>query len=170
MLTYNYIYLFWIGSHLSSSPFEKTNIFYSPHPHFVLFCHILHLHVYPLIISCSYSWLYNFCLLILVPQCLLYIGLTSRGFLFLLLLFSDKVMSKSFATPWAVAHLAALPMGFPSQEYWSGLPFPSSGDLPGDLLNPSWPKNWTCVSCIGRQILYHWATREAQRMSYWASN
>ena len=25
----------------------------------------------------------------------------------------------------------------------------------------SQPRNWTCVSCIGRQILYHWATREA---------
>ena len=25
----------------------------------------------------------------------------------------------------------------------------------------SWPRDWTCVSCIGRQILYHWATREA---------
>ena len=26
----------------------------------------------------------------------------------------------------------------------------------------SWPRDWTQVSCIGRQILYHWATREAQ--------
>ena len=25
----------------------------------------------------------------------------------------------------------------------------------------SWPRNWTCISCIGRQILYHWATSEA---------
>ena len=25
----------------------------------------------------------------------------------------------------------------------------------------SWPRDWTCVSCIGRQILYHWAAREA---------
>ena len=31
-----------------------------------------------------------------------------------------------FATPWTVAHEAALPMRFPRQEYWSGLPFPSS--------------------------------------------
>ena len=34
--------------------------------------------------------------------------------------------------PWTVAHQAPLSMGFPRQEYWSGLPFPS----PGDLLNP----------------------------------
>ena len=35
-----------------------------------------------------------------------------------------------FATPWAVAHQAPLSMGFPRQEYWSGLPFPSPEDLP----------------------------------------
>ena len=35
-------------------------------------------------------------------------------------------------TPWTVAHQAPLSMGFPRQEYWSGLPFPS----PGDLHNP----------------------------------
>ena len=34
------------------------------------------------------------------------------------------------ATPWTVAHLAPLSMEFPRQEYWSGLPFPSPGDLP----------------------------------------
>ena len=37
-----------------------------------------------------------------------------------------------FATPWTVAHQAPLSMGFSRQEYWSGLPFPS----PGDLLDP----------------------------------
>ena len=30
-----------------------------------------------------------------------------------------------FATPWTVAHQVPLSMGFPRQEYWSGLPFPS---------------------------------------------
>ena len=34
--------------------------------------------------------------------------------------------------PWTIAHQAPLFMGFSRQEYWSGLPFPS----PGDLLNP----------------------------------
>ena len=24
----------------------------------------------------------------------------------------------------------------------------------------SWPRDWTCISCIGRRVLYHWATRE----------
>ena len=35
-----------------------------------------------------------------------------------------------FATPWTVACQARLSMGFSRQEYWSGLPVPSSGDLP----------------------------------------
>ena len=40
-----------------------------------------------------------------------------------------SVMSNS-PTPWIVAHQAPLSMEFPRQEYWSGLPFPSLGDLP----------------------------------------
>ena len=35
-----------------------------------------------------------------------------------------------FATPWTEAHQAPLSMRFSRQEYWSGLPFPSPGDLP----------------------------------------
>ena len=35
-----------------------------------------------------------------------------------------------FAIPWTVAHQAPLSMGFSRQEYWSGLPFPSPGNLP----------------------------------------
>ena len=35
-----------------------------------------------------------------------------------------------FETPWTVAHQAPLSMGFSRQGYWSGLLFPSSGDLP----------------------------------------
>ena len=34
------------------------------------------------------------------------------------------------ATPWTIAHQAPLSMGFPRQEYWSGLKFPSLGCLP----------------------------------------
>ena len=39
-------------------------------------------------------------------------------------------MSDSFRVPWSVAHQAPLFMGFSRQNYWSGLPFPSPGDLP----------------------------------------
>jgi len=38
-------------------------------------------------------------------------------------------MSGIFATPWAVALQAPLFMEFSRQEYWSGLPFPPSGDF-----------------------------------------
>ena len=41
-----------------------------------------------------------------------------------------------FATPWTVAYQAPLSMGFSRQEYWSGLPFPSPGDLPDPGMEP----------------------------------
>ena len=44
-----------------------------------------------------------------------------------------------FATPWPVAHQAPLSMGFSRQEYWSGLPFPSPGDLPDPGIEPRSP-------------------------------
>ena len=46
-----------------------------------------------------------------------------------------------FATPWTVACQAPLSMGFPRRKYWSGLPFPSPGDLPDagiELASPAW--------------------------------
>ena len=43
---------------------------------------------------------------------------------------SCQVVSNSSAIPWTVAHQAHLSLGFPKQEYWSGLPFPSPEDLP----------------------------------------
>ena len=46
---------------------------------------------------------------------------------------------KLFATPWAVAFQAPLSMGFSRQEYWSGLPFPPSGDLPNPGIEPRSP-------------------------------
>ena len=42
-----------------------------------------------------------------------------------------------FATLWTVALQAPLPMGFSRQEFWSGFPFPSPGDLPGPGIEPS---------------------------------
>ena len=41
-----------------------------------------------------------------------------------------------FATPWTVAHQAPLSLGFPRQEYCSGLPFPFPGDLPEPGIKP----------------------------------
>ena len=61
------------------------------------------------------------------------------------------------ATPWTVACQAPLSVEFFRQQYWSRLPFSYSS-------RSSQPRDRTCNSCIfciGRLILYHWATREA---------
>ena len=52
-----------------------------------------------------------------------------------------KVLSlvRLFATPWTVAYQAPPSMGFSRQEYWSGLPFPSPGDLPDSGIEPGSP-------------------------------
>ena len=50
-----------------------------------------------------------------------------------------KVMSSSLATPCTVTHQAPLSMRFPRQGYWSGLPFPSPGDLPHLGIEPGSP-------------------------------
>ena len=42
-----------------------------------------------------------------------------------------------FETPWTAALQAPLSMEFSRQEYWSGLPFPSPGDLPNSGIKPS---------------------------------
>ena len=44
-----------------------------------------------------------------------------------------------FATPWTIAYQAPPSMGFSRQEYWSGLPFPSPGDLPTPGIEPGSP-------------------------------
>ena len=44
-----------------------------------------------------------------------------------------------FATPWTVAYQAPPFMGFSRQECWSGLPFPSPGDLPDPGIEPGSP-------------------------------
>ena len=76
-----------------------------------------------------------------------------------LLLFSRSVMFDSFATPWTVAHQVPLSLGFSRQERtleWVAISF-SRGS--------SWPRDQTCgschISCIARQILYHWATGDS---------
>ena len=43
------------------------------------------------------------------------------------------------ATLWTVTHQAPLSMELSRQEYWSGLPFPSPGDLPDPGINPRSP-------------------------------
>ena len=44
-----------------------------------------------------------------------------------------------FATPWTVAYQAPLSLGFSGHDYWSGLPFPSPGELPNTGIKPASP-------------------------------
>ena len=44
-----------------------------------------------------------------------------------------------FAILWTVAYQASQSMGFSSQEYWRGVPFPSPGDLPNPGIKPGSP-------------------------------
>ena len=55
-----------------------------------------------------------------------------------------------FEAPWTVACQVSLSIGFSTQEYWSGLPFPSSRNLPD-------PGTETYIYCVGidRRVLYH---------------
>ena len=59
------------------------------------------------------------------------------------MLLSKRVKSLShvqlFATLWTVTYQAPLSVGFSRQEYWSGLPFPSPGDLPDPGIEPGSP-------------------------------
>ena len=68
----------------------------------------------------------------------------SKADMLLLLLLSLFSRVRHFATPQTVTHQAPLSMGFFRREYWGRLPFPP----PGDRISVS------CVTCIGRQILY----------------
>ena len=50
-----------------------------------------------------------------------------------------SVVSKSLQPPWAVAHQTPLSMEFSRQEFWSGFPFPTPGDLPDPGIEPASP-------------------------------
>ena len=69
--------------------------------------------------------------------------LPHKGFLGIKMWHEREVKSLSrvrlFATPGTVAHQAPPSMGFSRQEYWSGLPFPSPGDLPNPGIEPGSP-------------------------------
>ena len=64
-----------------------------------------------------------------------------------MLLFSRQVVFECFVTPWTVVCQAPLSMGFPGQEYRTGLPVPSPGDLPHPGIKPMSPElqaNYYC--------------------------
>ena len=61
-------------------------------------------------------------------------------------------------TPWTAARQSPLSMGFPRQEYWNGLPFPSPGDLPDPGIEP-------CL-LLCRQILYQLSSEGSPSLSF----
>ena len=63
-----------------------------------------------------------------------------------------KVLSPTFPTLQTMAHETHLSMGFPRQEYWSGLPFPSPGNLPDTGIKSTSPL-WQADSLL-LTILY----------------
>ena len=76
---------------------------------------------------------------------------------------SDLVTSPSrvrlFATPRAVAYQAPPSMEFFRKEYWSGLPFPSSGDLPDPGIEPGSPALQADAlpsESLGKQVVANW--------------
>ena len=68
-----------------------------------------------------------------------------RGYLNAVLIcfsLSESEVAQSCPTvcdPWTLAHQAPPSMGFSRQEYWSGSPFPSLGDLPDPGIEPTSP-------------------------------
>ena len=58
-----------------------------------------------------------------------------------------------FATPSTMAYQAPLSMGFPGQEYWSGLLFPPPGDLPDSGMEPTSPVESLPLSHLGSPII-----------------
>ena len=60
-----------------------------------------------------------------------------------------------FVTLWTVARQAPLSMGLPRQEYWSGLPLPSPGDLPDPgikLRSPALQVDFFIAEPLGKPI------------------
>ena len=64
---------------------------------------------------------------------------------------SRSVMSNS-VTPWTVTHQGPLSMEFSRQEYWSGLPFPSPGDLPDPGLEPRFLSSYIPASLVAQTV------------------
>ena len=69
-----------------------------------------------------------------------------------------------FDTLWTIAHQAPLSLGFPRQEYWSGLPFPSPGDLsdPGiEPMSPALQADFLPLSHLGSPSNYLLKTKKS---------
>ena len=75
-------------------------------------------------------------------------------------------MSDSFGTPWTIAQQAPLSVGFLRQEYWSGLPFPSPGDLPHPGIkseSPTWQMDSLPLSHQKSNLIWLVSLQEEER-------
>ena len=80
----------------------------------------------------------------------------------------DGLVSKmcpALVTPWTVAYKAPLSMGFPRQEYWSGLPFPSPGNLPDPGIKPRSPA-FQVDSSLSHEGSPQWTLRAHEPMKF----
>ena len=71
-------------------------------------------------------------------------------------------LSSTLCNPWITARQAPLSMGFSRQEYWSGLPCPSPGDLPNQGIKPRSPEL--------QRILYHLSYQGRPTVSMWSES
>ena len=73
------------------------------------------------------------------------------------------------ATPWTVARQAPLSMGFPRQEYWSGFPFPSLGDLlyPGtELKSPALAGRFFTTEPPGKPMMEYYLALNGRKFPH----
>ena len=77
-------------------------------------------------------------------------------------LWASLSSAQLFANPWTAAHQTPLSMGFPRQEYWSGLPFPSPGIFPTKGWNPRllhWKAASLPLSHQGSPVRTEWESK-----------
>ena len=89
-----------------------------------IFCTFTVVYSYDFCVCCYYKWGFLFCI---YTYRYTYICMHAQSLSYVWL----------FGTSWTVAHRAPLSMGFPRQEYWSGLPFPFPGDLHDPRIEPT---------------------------------
>ena len=87
----------------------------------------------------THTWMYDICRVLCVCE-----KWSWQPFVFYFSIYPCVCLSPLsrvwfFVNPWTLAHQAPLSMGCSRQEYWSGLPFPSPGDLPDPGIEPRSP-------------------------------
>ena len=88
----------------------------------------------------NYSW--HYALLYTFQNHFVQLHLKKSGFCFFFITGIGGLVTKSYVAlviPWTVARQAPLSIRLSRQEYWSGLPFPSPGDLPNSEIEPRSP-------------------------------